>query len=83
MTLTCQTGIIFIEKAMYGRTEERRVCPHDMIFNTNCTSTESENIVKEKCNRESECIISVTFNEFKDDPCINTYKYLEVTFICI
>lgn len=80
MTLTCQTGIIFIEKAMYGRTEDERVCPHVSILNTNCTSTKSENIVKETCNGKSECIIPVKFN---DDPCPNTYKYLEVTFICI
>lgn len=80
MTLTCQTGIIFIEKAIYGRTEDERVCPHKNILNTNCTSTKSENIVKEQCNGKSECNIPVKFN---DDPCPNTYKYLEVTFICI
>lgn len=82
MTITCPNGIIFIEDAMFGRTQDKRVCPHDQIKDTNCTSTESKAIIKRKCDGESTCSIKVDYNELGGDPCSGTYKYLEVNFIC-
>lgn len=82
MTITCPTGIIFIEKAIFGRTKDSSVCFHPDINDTNCTSTKSEAIIKRKCDGESECIINVNNNELGGDPCPGTYKYLEVNFIC-
>lgn len=82
MMITCPTGIIFIEKAIYGRTKNDSVCMHQHIKDTNCTSTTSEEIIKRKCDGESECIINVNNKELGEDPCPGTYKYLEVNFIC-
>lgn len=82
MTITCPTGIIFIEKAIYGRTEDVRVCYHSQILTTGCVSATSEAIVKTKCNGKSECSIPVTPMELGGDPCPGTYKYLEVNFKC-
>lgn len=82
MTITCPAGIIFIETAIYGRTEDGRVCYHLQIFTTDCVSTTSEAIVKTKCNGKSECRINVENDELGGDPCPGTYKYLEVNFKC-
>lgn len=82
MTITCPTGIIFIEKAIFGRTKDDSVCPHSLTTDTNCVSTESQAIIKSKCDGKSECIINVNNDELGGDPCSGTYKYLEVNYIC-
>lgn len=86
MTITCPFGIIFIEKAIFGRTKDSYLCPHPKIKDTNCTSTKSEaivkRIVKRKCDGNSECSINVEYNELGGDHCRGTLKYLEVSFIC-
>eukprot|EP00105_Crassostrea_gigas_P038658 XP_019922806.1 PREDICTED: uncharacterized protein LOC105328288 [Crassostrea gigas] len=82
MNLTCASGNIFIEKAMFGRTEDGRVCNHTQIQTTNCTSPYSEVKVKEICDGKPQCSIVVVSATFGGDPCQNTFKYLEVNFIC-
>lgn len=82
MKITCPTGTIFIEKAIFGRTKDGSVCPHQYIRDTNCISTESQAIIKSKCDGKSECIINVKNAELGEDPCPGTYKYLEVHYIC-
>lgn len=82
MTITCLTGIIFIEDAIFGRTKNSSVCPHDQIKNTNCTSTRSEAIIKTKCDGVPVCSVEVDYDKLGGDPCPGTYKYLEVNFIC-
>lgn len=82
MTITCRTGIIVIEKAIFGRTQDHNVCPHTNIIDTNCVSTTSEAKVKTKCDGVPECEVNVERNELGGDPCPGTYKYLEVHYIC-
>lgn len=82
MNITCPVGIIFIEKAIFGRTEDERVCNDTRIKTTNCTSTKSEAIVKEECDGMQKCNIIVTNTKLGGDPCAGTYKYLVVNFIC-
>lgn len=82
MTITCPAGIIFIETAIYGRTQGIRVCPNSFIQDTKCTSTESQAIIKSKCDGKSECRINVANYELGGDPCPGTHKYLEVHYIC-
>lgn len=82
MNLTCPSGNIYIEKAIFGRTEAKNVCPDDRIKTTDCKSPNSEAVVKEKCERLPQCSIKVTTTVFKGDPCPGTYKYLKVNFIC-
>lgn len=82
MTITCQNGIIFIEDAMFGRTQDGSVCRSDKIKDTNCTSRESKAIIKRKCDEVLECSIKVENDELGGDPCPGTHKYLEVHYIC-
>lgn len=82
MNLTCPSGKIFIEKAIFGRTKDQKVCPHKYIETTDCISLNSEAVVKGRCERMPRCSIKVTTTVFEGDPCPGTYKYLEVNFIC-
>lgn len=67
---------------MFGRTEDENVCPHQQIQTTKCTSPDSEVKVKIMCEGKPQCSILVIPATFGGDPCRNTYKYLEVNFIC-
>lgn len=82
MTITCPNGIIFIEKAIFGRTQDGSVCPHSRIIDTYCTSTTSDAIVNTRCDGNSECSFNVTIMDLGGDPCPGSYKYLEVNFKC-
>lgn len=82
MTITCPNEIIFIEGAMFGRTQDGGVCQSTLIKDTDCTSTASKAIIKSKCDGKSECSIKVENNELGGDPCPGTHKYLEVHYIC-
>lgn len=81
MNLTCPSGNIFIEKAIFGRTEGEIVCYHPQIRTKDCKSPDSEVKVKEICDGKPQCSIAVNTTTFKD-PCPGTYKYLDVNFIC-
>lgn len=82
MTITCRNGIIFIEDAMFGRTQDGGVCQSTPTQDTDCTSTESKAIIKSKCDGKSECSINVENVKLGGDPCPGTHKYLEVHYIC-
>lgn len=83
MELRCSVGKLKINTAVYGRTEGRNVCPHKNINKTDCKSTSSDTVVRNKCDGESSCSITVSNSVFGGDPCPNTYKYLDVTFTCV
>lgn len=83
MELRCSVGKIKINEAIYGRTEGGHVCPHPSIKTTDCKSTSSDTVVRNKCDGKSSCSITVSNGVFVGDPCPNTYKYLEVTFTCV
>lgn len=82
MTITCPNRFIFIEDAMYGRTQDGTECWHKLIQDTDCTSTKSKAIIKRKCDGVLECSIKVGNYELGGDPCPGTHKYLEVHYIC-
>lgn len=82
MNLTCTSGNIFVEKAVFGRTEGNEVCDHSQIRTTNCKTPDSEVIVKGICDGKPQCSIAVNTVTFGGDPFQNTYKYVEVNFIC-
>lgn len=83
MELRCSVGKLKINTAVYGRTEGRNVCPHENINKTDCKSTSSYEVVRNKCDGESSCSITVSNSVFGGDPCPGTYKYLDVTFTCV
>ncbi|XP_038579130.1 L-rhamnose-binding lectin SML-like [Micropterus salmoides] len=81
--LYCDDGqVIFVYGANYGRRDET-TCSYKK------TASETENVycsdptskVAESCNGKNSCTISVSSSEF-GDPCVGTYKYLEVAYVC-
>ncbi|KAK7166993.1 hypothetical protein R3I94_001405 [Phoxinus phoxinus] len=75
---------IRVIKANYGRTN-RRTCangvPYSQILNTRCGITVT-NIVYDRCNRKQTCVVPAS-NSLFGDPCVGTYKYLDVTYACL
>nr|XP_020464822.1 L-rhamnose-binding lectin SML-like [Monopterus albus] len=81
--LKCAEGeVISVDSANYGR-HDKTTCasgrPDSQIQNVQCSSPTSK--VADRCNGKSTCDVSVNNSEF-GDPCVGTYKYLEVTYKC-
>uniref|UniRef100_A0A3P9N2R1 SUEL-type lectin domain-containing protein n=1 Tax=Poecilia reticulata TaxID=8081 RepID=A0A3P9N2R1_POERE len=80
--IQCENGVIYVSSAKYGR-RDRRTCStgitDDQRRRTNCSTR--ANYVFRSCHGKSECSILVSSSVF-GDPCIGTYKYLEVNYRC-
>ncbi|XP_023248720.1 rhamnose-binding lectin-like [Seriola lalandi dorsalis] len=81
--LQCDEGqVIFVYSADYGR-RDRTTCsyqrPAPQVQNVLCSSP--TNKVAESCNRKSSCSVKASNSVF-GDPCVGTYKYLEVAYRC-
>lgn len=81
INIRCPGAKIQIQQASYGRSE-RNVCPHAMIQTTDCRALRSKAIVQSKCDGRGQCHLTAS-NEAFGDPCLNTYKYLRVKYICV
>ncbi|XP_055726178.1 L-rhamnose-binding lectin CSL3-like [Salvelinus fontinalis] len=82
--LLCDRGEIHIQRANYGR-RQHDVCsigrPHKQLKNTNCLSPSTTSTMAERCDGERQCIVKVSNSVF-GDPCVGTYKYLDVAYTC-
>lgn len=87
MNIKCDSGVINVLRANYGRqsilkcrdhTDNRRA----PIFTTDCTSRGSFEIVNFLCTNHQECSIPANSDIF-GDPCAGTSKYLEVKYQCV
>uniref|UniRef100_A0A4W6G8M4 SUEL-type lectin domain-containing protein n=1 Tax=Lates calcarifer TaxID=8187 RepID=A0A4W6G8M4_LATCA len=81
--LYCDEGqVIFVYGADYGR-RDHTTCsykrPASQIENVYCSNPTSK--VAESCNGRNICSISASNSVF-GDPCVGTYKYLEVSYVC-
>uniref|UniRef100_A0A673WC72 SUEL-type lectin domain-containing protein n=1 Tax=Salmo trutta TaxID=8032 RepID=A0A673WC72_SALTR len=80
--LLCDRGEIHIQRANYGR-RQHDVCsigrPDNQLKNTNCLSQSSTSTM---CDGERQCIVKVSNSVF-GDPCVGTYKYLDVAYTSI
>ncbi|KAM8754198.1 L-rhamnose-binding lectin SML-like isoform 1-T3 [Acanthopagrus schlegelii] len=81
--LQCDEGqVIFVLGADYGR-HDSSTCsinrPADQLQNTHCSSPTAK--VAESCNGKSSCSVKASNSVF-GDPCVGTYKYLEVAYRC-
>lgn len=75
--------VISVQRANYGR-RSANICNQNgqaPIGNVSCSSTKSKAIVSDKCEGKQSCTIPAV-NTIFDDPCVGTYKYLEVDYIC-
>ncbi|XP_032418271.1 LOW QUALITY PROTEIN: rhamnose-binding lectin-like [Xiphophorus hellerii] len=81
--LSCDQGqVIFVHGADYGRRDQTTCLygrPANQIQNTACSSPTSK--VAESCQGKNSCIIKASNSVF-GDPCVGTYKYLEVAYHC-
>uniref|UniRef100_A0A673WAW1 L-rhamnose-binding lectin CSL3-like n=1 Tax=Salmo trutta TaxID=8032 RepID=A0A673WAW1_SALTR len=82
--LLCDQGEIHIQRANYGR-RQHDVCsigrPDNQLTDTNCLSQSSTSKMAERCDGERQCIVKVSNSVF-GDPCVGTYKYLDVAYTC-
>ena len=81
-SLSCSEGTLSISYANYGRMEPGSVyCPHPKISDLDCSASNSMSIVTSGCEGQTECELFAS-NSVYGDPCVNTYKYLEVHYTC-
>ncbi|XP_047136950.1 L-rhamnose-binding lectin CSL3 [Hydra vulgaris] len=74
-------GTIEIVSANYGRTLSG-VCPGAQDTNKNCNNQKiSVEIVNKSCATKTSCVVHASNGVF-GDPCVGTYKYLEVQYRC-
>ncbi|XP_030589591.1 L-rhamnose-binding lectin CSL2-like [Archocentrus centrarchus] len=81
--LQCDEGqVLIIHAADYGR-HDTTTCsfgrPASQIQNIICSKTTSQ--VADSCNGKSSCAVKASNSVF-GDPCVGTYKYLEVVYSC-
>uniref|UniRef100_A0A3B3Y8G7 SUEL-type lectin domain-containing protein n=1 Tax=Poecilia mexicana TaxID=48701 RepID=A0A3B3Y8G7_9TELE len=73
---------ITVISATYGRSDQTTCSngiPDDQTKNTNCAM--KANLVVQRCEGQFLCPVFVSSSVF-GDPCVGTYKYLEVKYIC-
>lgn len=84
-TLKCEEGTrLQIHNANYGRTESS-ICPltnPKVPQQTDCYTSNSKEIVAERCDGKNDCFISAS-NAVFTDPCYGTLKYLQITYSCV
>ncbi|XP_062575356.1 L-rhamnose-binding lectin CSL1-like [Saccostrea cucullata] len=85
LTLDCEkkTGVIRISKANYGRLNLGTCNSLGTIegWNLRCIQPNSKGIVAERCDGHPKCSITASSEVF-GDPCVNTFKYLQVYYRC-
>ena len=82
-TISCDNDqrTIDVVDANYGRLDSN-TCHHSAVSDTNCKAANSLFIVRLKCNEEASCELHADSLVF-GDPCLGTYKYLEVKYKCV
>ncbi|KAM7447035.1 hypothetical protein ABFA07_004681 [Porites harrisoni] len=82
-TLSCAhfSKNISILSANYGRLTGAQVCGWGPIKSTHCKADGALAKVQAHCQGRSHCTLRATNSEF-GDPCDETYKYLEIRYIC-
>uniref|UniRef100_A0A3Q2CK04 L-rhamnose-binding lectin CSL3-like n=2 Tax=Cyprinodon variegatus TaxID=28743 RepID=A0A3Q2CK04_CYPVA len=81
--LRCGKGEgIYVSRATYGRRDQKTCStgrPEGQLKNTQCSSSSDK--VAKRCNGRRACKLKATNSVF-GDPCVGTYKYLEVDYLC-
>ncbi|TRY62453.1 hypothetical protein DNTS_027235, partial [Danionella cerebrum] len=77
--------VIHICSANYGRTDGETCSqgrPPAQVSRTNCYFSNSLTLVTNECEGRSSCTIAASNSVFSD-PCVNTYKFLYVSYACV
>uniref|UniRef100_A0A8C1SGP3 L-rhamnose-binding lectin CSL2-like n=1 Tax=Cyprinus carpio TaxID=7962 RepID=A0A8C1SGP3_CYPCA len=83
-SLSCPSGFIHILGANYGRTDGKTCSagrPSGQLLNVKCFQRSSLQTMTTRCNGKKSCSVSAVNSVFKD-PCVGTYKYLQVSYEC-
>ena len=56
-------------------------CPSAAIKTTSCSADKSLKLLKKACHGKNSCDLIPT-NAVFGDPCVGTYKYIEMNFYC-
>ncbi|XP_055003839.1 uncharacterized protein LOC110169983 [Boleophthalmus pectinirostris] len=82
--LQCGQGqVIHVLSAYYGRTDHSTCSegrPQSQLQNIQCKLSVISNVAQ-MCNDKSSCSVGASNSVF-GDPCVGTYKYLDVKYIC-
>lgn len=76
---------IKVLSANYGRTNSLTCSygrPASQLSNIQCIQSTSLSIMASKCDGKPDCGVFASHTVF-GDPCVGTYKYLNVTYICV
>ncbi|CAK6982879.1 rhamnose-binding lectin-like [Scomber scombrus] len=94
--LSCETGVIIVQTALYGRVDKETCSEHrppQQLTNTKCSQHGTLQVIKQelrlfflhgspcRCDGKKDCEINTNVVR-TSDPCYGTYKYLDVTFAC-
>ncbi|KTF82321.1 hypothetical protein cypCar_00035632, partial [Cyprinus carpio] len=83
-SLSCRSGFIHILGANYGRTDGKTCSagrPSGQLLNVKCFQRSSLQTMTTRCNGKKSCSVSAVNSVF-NDPCVGTYKYLQVSYEC-
>ncbi|XP_070296620.1 L-rhamnose-binding lectin CSL2-like [Salvelinus sp. IW2-2015] len=83
--LECIACTIQIHRANYGR-RDQLVCsfkrPANQLANTNCSANPPLPVRWQRgCDGKSQCDVPASSSLY-GDPCVGTYKYLDVAYTC-
>ncbi|XP_048588951.1 uncharacterized protein LOC116614342 isoform X2 [Nematostella vectensis] len=81
-SLRCPKGKIKVLESYYGRTSKNHCIRAGLMKNTDCISAISRNKIRSACEGKRECKLEAK-NSVYGDPCIGTYKYVEVLYNCV
>lgn len=83
--LSCGEGLIKVLNANYGR-RDNDICssgrPSNQISNVHCFQPRTQGIMSDRCDGRESCAVPVANTVFSD-PCVGTYKYLDVSYFCL
>uniref|UniRef100_A0A668U812 SUEL-type lectin domain-containing protein n=1 Tax=Oreochromis aureus TaxID=47969 RepID=A0A668U812_OREAU len=83
-SLTCEGFQANLQCAHYGR-HDKTTCsagrPASQLQVVTCSSQSSTDVVAKSCNGKKSCTIPATNSVF-GDPCVGTYKYMQVVYTC-
>ncbi|GIY62568.1 protein eva-1 C [Caerostris extrusa] len=77
--------LISIHYVFYGRlAESGHLCPDrsTAFFSTACGSSKALQVVHDRCHKQRACRLYISKDTFRDDPCPDVRKFIEVMYKC-
>ncbi|XP_035672719.1 IgGFc-binding protein-like [Branchiostoma floridae] len=81
LEITC-SGRIKIVRASYGRSDWTTCANNQPVRTIHCDAARSLAIMQEQCDGQTSCSVDASNSVF-GDPCVGTFKYLDVGWNCL